>query len=188
MTANHSELINSYIEKLQICLNSESMKGVIKLSRAMKNAWESKKNIYICGNGGSAGNANHLANDFTYGVGLNAGIGMRIEALSSNPSVLTCLANDIGYENIFSEQIRVKGNEEDLLIVLSGSGNSQNIINAIEMANSMNMSNFAILGYDGGKSKKIAKEVIHFNVNDMQVSEDMQLIVGHICMQWLCNN
>ena len=87
MTANHSELINSYIEKLQICLNSESMKGVIKLSNAMKNAWESKKNIYICGNGGSAGNANHLANDFTYGVGLNSGIGMRIEALSSNPSI-----------------------------------------------------------------------------------------------------
>ena len=56
------------------------------------------------------------------------------------------------------------------------------------MANSMNMSTFAILGYDGGKSKKIAKEVIHFNIDDMQVSEDMQLIVGHICMQWLCDN
>ena len=64
----------------------------------------------MCGNGGSAGNANHLANDFTYGVGVNNEAGIKIEALSSNSSVITCLANDIGYENIYSEQIKVKGN------------------------------------------------------------------------------
>ena len=93
--------------------------------------------IMFCGNGGSAGNAIHLANDFIYGAGLGYGKGLRVEALSANPAVLTCLANDIGYENIFSEQIRVKGNVGDVLIVLSGSGNSPNILKVLETGNAL---------------------------------------------------
>ena len=91
----------------------------------------------------------------------------------------------LGYQNIFSEQLKVKGTEGDLLIVLSGSVNSKNIINAIKMAKKFNLSTFAILGFSGGKCKKIVDDYIHYQINDMQISEDMQMIVLNMCIQEL---
>jgi D-sedoheptulose 7-phosphate isomerase len=180
-----NDLIKSYYSKIESCFNSHSMNNIEHLAKRMKIAWENGSTIYFCGNGGSAGNATHLANDFLYGAGILNGIGLRVESLSANASILTCLGNDIGYENIFSEQLRVKGNKGDVLVILSGSGNSSNILNALELANKMGIDTFAILGFNGGKALKIANTTIHFEINDMQVSEDMQMIVGHLCMQWL---
>lgn len=117
-----------------------------------------------------------------------AGIGMRVEALSANPAVLTCLANDLGYDLVYAEQLRVKANPGDVLIVFSGSGNSPNVVKALEMGNTLGMKTFAVLGYSGGKCKEVAQHPIHFAVDDMQIAEDLQLIVGHMCMQWLCAN
>ena len=91
-------------------------------------------------------------------------------------------------EEIFSQQLTVKANPDDLLIVLSGSGNSQNVINALEVGNEIGMKTFAILGFSGGKCKHLAQHSIHFEIDDMQISEDLQLIVGHICMRWLYEN
>ncbi len=99
--------------------------------------------------------------------------------------MVTCLANDTGYQEIFSEQIRVKANPSDLLIVLSGSGNSENILRALEAAKKIGVKTCAILGFSGGKSKDLADLVIHFPIDDMQISEDLQLVVGHMCMQSL---
>ena len=180
------KLIQKYTENLFESLRMDAMKQIPILGEALKRAWLDNKVIYLCGNGGSAGNAIHLANDFLYGAGVNNEKGLKVEALSSNPAVLTCLANDIGYENIFSEQLRVKANSGDILIVLSGSGNSKNVVNALQIGNDLGMQTFAILGYSGGKCRKVAQYPIHFEINDMQISEDLQLIVGHICMQWLC--
>jgi len=178
--------ISSYTKKLIKVLSLDTIYQVQALGEGLLEAWNSKHCIYLCGNGGSAGNAIHLANDLLYGVGAIKGIGMRVEALSANPAVLTCLANDIGYKQIYAEQLRVKANAGDVLIVLSGSGNSPNIISALEMGNSLGMKTFALLGFSGGKCKEIAQYPIHFEIDDMQIAEDMQLIVGHICMQWLC--
>ena len=146
-------------------------------------AWKTKRHVFICGNGGSAGNAIHLANDFNYGIDKVGGVGLRIEALSANASVITCIANDEGYENIFAQQLSVKADPRDVLITLSGSGNSQNIVRALEVGNKLDMQTFAILGFTGGKAKSIAQVPIHFEINDMQVAEDLQVIVGHILMQ-----
>jgi D-sedoheptulose 7-phosphate isomerase len=177
--------IEKYRDLLIRTLNQDAIKQVPVLAASMAEAWTKGSCIYFCGNGGSAGNAIHLANDFIYGAGINNEKGLRVESLSANPAVITCLANDIGYENIYSEQLRVKGNKDDILIALSGSGNSMNIVNAINQANDLDMKTFAILGFTGGKCKNIAQNVIHFDVEDMQISEDLQLIVGHMCMQWL---
>lgn len=155
------------------------------LCKALLETWAKGGAVFICGNGGSAGNAIHLANDLIYGAGKANGRGLRVEALSANSAVITCLANDIGYENIYSEQIKVKGVAGDMLIALSGSGNSPNIINAILQANTIGMKTYAILGFSGGRCKELAKHPIHFPVDDMQIAEDLQLIVGHMCMQWL---
>ena len=111
--------------------------------------------------------------------------GLRIEALSANAAVITCLANDTGYENIYAHQIEVKCRKDDILIALSGSGNSQNITKAIDTAHKIGGRTFAVLAFTGGKCKAVAQNGIHFDVSDMQIAEDTQLVVGHLCMQWL---
>ena len=182
------ELYNVYVKRIESVLNNFDWNSVHKLTLSLQQAWRAGNTVYLCGNGGSAGNAIHLANDFNYGIDKNGGIGMRVEALPANTSILTCLANDEGYETIFSQQLKVKATPDDLLIVLSGSGNSTNVIKALEVGNEMGMKTFAILGYSGGKCKDLAKISIHFEIEDMQISEDLQLIVGHMCMQWLAEN
>jgi len=101
---------------------------------------------------------------------------------------MTCLANDVGYDYIYSEQLAVLANEGDLLVALSGSGNSPNVLKVLEQAKIMKVKSYAILGYTGGKAKAMADVGVHFSVNDMQIAEDLQLVVGHMLMQWLCEN
>jgi D-sedoheptulose 7-phosphate isomerase len=179
--------IRDYADKLTRALRLEAMHDIQELAEVLLEAWREDRYIYLCGNGGSAGNAIHLANDFIYGAGVKNGGGLRAEALSANAAVLTCLANDMGYENIYSEQLRIKANPGDILVVLSGSGNSPNVVKAIETGNAIGMKTFAVLGFTGGRCKELAQHSIHFEIDDMQIVEDLQLIVGHVCMQWLYN-
>ncbi len=178
----------NYINRLINALQSDVIDNIELLASELNNAWVNKKSVFICGNGGSAGNAIHLANDFNYGIDKKSGIGLRIDALPANQSIITCIANDEGYEYIFSQQLKVKASAGDVLIVLSGSGNSPNVVKALEVGNQMSMKTFAILGFSGGKCKDIAQVPIHFPVDDMQISEDLQTMVGHMCMQWLSLN
>lgn len=182
------DLILGYSSRLQEVLASSDWSGVNLLAQDMLRCWQEKRQVFFCGNGGSAGNAIHLANDFLYGVAKKTGGGLKVQALSANSAVMTCLANDVGYDSIFSEQIAVQAQAGDLLIALSGSGNSPNIVRAIEQAKVMDVKSYAILGFSGGKCKELADVSIHFPVNDMQIAEDMQLIVGHMMMQWLYSN
>ena len=124
-----------YLERLTSSFDKEIYKSVSLLARDLLDAWSSKCSVYICGNGGSAANAIHMANDFIYGVGACTEPeitvpGLNVEAITANSGVITCLANDTGYENIFSAQLRAKARKKDILIVLSGSGNSKNVVNA----------------------------------------------------------
>ena len=187
-TLPSTDFFMNYGNRLQASLANAEWAEVAQLAADIHRCWIEKQQVFICGNGGSAGNAIHLANDFLYGIAKRPGGGLRVSALSSNPSVITCLANDIGYDKVFSEQLSVMANPNDLLIVLSGSGNSPNIVAALEQAKAMNVKSYAILGFSGGRSKQIADVPIHFPINDMQVAEDLQLIVGHMLMQWLYEN
>ena len=181
-------IYKDYIKRLESSLDQFSWESVHHLSLSLQQAWRAGNKIFLCGNGGSAGNAIHLANDFIYGVDKIGGMGLQVEALTANSSILTCLANDEGYETIFSQQLKVKAISEDILIVLSGSGNSPNVVSALKIGNDIGMKTYAILGYSGGKCKSIAQYPIHFEIDDMQISEDLQLIVGHMNMQWLAEN
>lgn len=177
-----------YANRLQASLAAAEWSGVAGLAADIHDCWLQKRQVFFCGNGGSAGNAIHLANDFLYGIAKNSGGGLRVNALSANPAVITCLANDIGYDRIYSEQLSVLANPGDLLVVLSGSGNSPNIVAALEQAKRMKVKSYAILGFTGGRCKQLADVPIHFPVHDMQISEDLQLVVGHMLMQWLYAN
>jgi D-sedoheptulose 7-phosphate isomerase len=182
------EIILGYSSRLQDVLEHSDWSSVTSLSEDMLRCWKEKRQIFLCGNGGSAGNAIHLANDFLYGISKKIGGGLKVQALSANSAVMTCLANDVGYHSIFSEQLAVQAQAGDLLIALSGSGNSPNIVSVIEQAKVMNVKSYAILGFTGGRCKELADVPIHFAVNDMQIAEDLQLIVGHMVMQWLYSN
>ena len=189
---NFIEYSKNYVEKLNGTFNDHIFYQVEKLSNDLKIVWSKENCIFICGNGGSAANAIHMANDFHYGVGACGNSpftkGIKVEALTSNSAVLTCLANDIGYENIFSHQLENKASAGDLLIVLSGSGNSKNICKAIKTAKNIGVYSYAILGFSGGDCLKSVDYPIHFPVDDMQIAEDTQIIIGHLCMQWLTKN
>jgi D-sedoheptulose 7-phosphate isomerase len=186
--SNKKVFFESYSKKLQQVLESSDWSPIEELADDIQKCWNEGRRVFLCGNGGSAGNAIHLANDFIYGIAKKTGGGLKAISLSDNSAVITCLANDVGYDYIFSEQLAVQAEENDLLIVLSGSGNSSNIIHAVEQAKKMHVKSFAILGYNGGKCRGIVDVPIHFPVDDMQIAEDLQIIVGHMLMQWLYNN
>ena len=182
----------NYLDQLNGCFSDAIIDQIEILAKDLLAAWVNGRNVYICGNGGSAANAMHLANDFHYGIGACGPgpklPGLRVEALPANAGLITCLANDTGYANIYSHQIEVKGRPDDLLIVLSGSGNSANVVRALEASKRMGLRSYAILAFSGGQCLDLADVPIHLQIDDMQIAEDTQLVVGHLCMQWLNTN
>jgi D-sedoheptulose 7-phosphate isomerase len=193
-TANRSAkssvpaFVAAYQKSLESALHSHDWRNVELLARTLQHCWKEGRGVFLCGNGGSAANAIHLANDLLYGVDKIAGRGLRVHALPANAAVMTCLANDVGYDAVFSQQLEVHARAGDVLIVFSGSGNSPNIVKALEKARELGMNSFAVLGFSGGKCLTLADHPIYFPVHDMQVAEDLQMMVGHMCMQWLRNN
>ena len=179
---------SDYSRRLRTVLQEADWGAVSRLAQELLDCWKTGRQVFLCGNGGSAANAIHLANDFLYGISKTKGSGLKVTALPANSSVLTCLANDEGYDEIYSLQLAVQAQRDDVLIALSGSGNSPNIIKALEEAKKIGMKTFAILGYSGGKAKTLANVPIHFPVDDMQIAEDLQSVVGHMISQWLFKN
>ncbi|MDG2243343.1 MAG: SIS domain-containing protein [Rhodospirillaceae bacterium] len=175
----------SYFERLTEASNRIPLDAVKHLADALMSSWQDGRQVFIFGNGGSAGNAMHLANDWIYGISKTFGSGLRVTALPSNGSVTTCLANDEGYESIYSYQLAVLARPGDIAIALSGSGNSPNIVKALEYCKEAGIESYAILGYTGGKALALADHPIHVAIDDMQISEDLQMTVGHLLMQWL---
>ena len=180
-----AKLFGDYSRRLSTVLEGFDWAPVERLAYELLDCWQTGRQVFFAGNGGSAGNANHLANDFLYALSQTPGSGLRVHSLSANPSVLTCLANDEGYEQVFSLQLAVLARKGDVLIAFSGSGNSPNIVKALEEAKTIGMTSYAVLGYSGGKAKALADVPIHVAIDDMQISEDAQTIIGHMLMQWL---
>ncbi len=178
-------LFHDYALQLSKSLEHFDWQSVSLLAEELRELWNDKRHLFICGNGGSAANALHLATDFIYGIGKGVRPGMRVHALTSNAAVMTCLGNDTSYDQIFSRQLEALAEAGDVLIVLSGSGNSPNILHALEKAKALGIKTWAILGFSGGKAKSLADNAVHFPVNDMQLAEDFQIIVGHMLMQFL---
>lgn len=148
----------------------------MRLAEAIKNA----RKVLVCGNGGSAANAMHWCNDLI-------SVGIRAHALTADIATVTAIANDFGYGLIFERQLTVLGDKGDLLIALSGSGNSSNILRAIIKAQELGMKTWAIVGEPGGKARGLADECT-INGRGMQEAENSQLSIGHEVMLWLRSN
>jgi D-sedoheptulose 7-phosphate isomerase len=174
-----------YASRLAKVLETHDWRPVQQLAEELLDCLHSGRQVFFAGNGGSAANAIHLVNDFIYAMSKRRGVGLRAHALPANQATITCLANDEGYDAIFSAQLAVQAQKGDVLIVFSGSGNSPNILRALEEARRIGMKSYAVVGYSGGKAKALADVAIHFPVDDMQIAEDAQLITGHMIMQWM---
>jgi D-sedoheptulose 7-phosphate isomerase len=143
--------------------------------------------IFTCGNGGSALTASHYVTDWNKMISMSSGGKFRGISLCDNLGLVTAFANDISYDEIFSGQLKSLMDKDDLLVAISGSGNSSNVIKAVEYANSIGAQTLAIVGYDGGNLKKVAKNSVWVNSFDMQLCEDIHLMFGHMVMKKLCN-
>ena len=178
-------IFESYAGRLAAVMAAVDWKTVDPLAAALFEAWRSKRQVFLAGNGGSAANCNHIVNDFVYPVSKVMGKGLRMRSLSESPAIMSCLANDEGYENIFSTQLSVFADPGDVLWVMSGSGNSENIIRILKTAQEIGVTSYAILGFDGGKARKLADNVIYFPTYDMQIAEDLQMVVSNMIVQYL---
>lgn len=171
------------IETLE-ALDVESINTVINVLFA---ASQRKATVYICGNGGSAATASHFVCDFNKGVSNGANKYFKFVCLNDNMPVLTAIANDISYDDVFQYQLQGILNKEDVFIAISGSGNSVNVIKAAKYAKTVGCPVIALTGYDGGVLKTMADFSLHVPINDMQITEDNHMIFDHMIMQILNN-
>jgi len=152
----------------------------------IKSKFDAGKKIITCGNGGSASTASHYITDWNKMVNLATGRKFRGLSLCDNIGLITAYGNDLSYDEIFAGQLRAILDEGDLLVAISGSGNSMNVIKAVEYANESGADTLAVVGYDGGKLKPIAKLSVWVPSFDMQLCEDVHLMFGHMVMKTLC--
>ena len=144
--------------------------------------------IITCGNGGSASTASHYITDWNKMYNLSSGSKLRGVCLADNVGLITAYGNDLDYSSVFSGQLDAIMDEGDLLVAVSGSGNSPNIISAIDKAHSLGGSVLGVLGYDGGRAKPLCDELFHVPSWDMQICEDIHLSFGHLIMKRICKN
>ena len=175
------EIIKRHIFEHQEVLNSiDSLTPAIeKIAILMIDALKKSKAIFWCGNGGSASDAQHLAGEL---VGRFVGDRRPLKsmALNADSAVMTCITNDFGYEHLFSRQVEGLGNEGDILVGITTSGNSQNVLNALDIANKKQMITIALLGKGGGKALSMANEAIVIKSNITARVQEMHITIGHI--------
>lgn len=145
-------------------------------------AYLNKKRIFIFGNGGSSATASHYQNDFNKGISEYIDTKFNFTCLNDNVATLMAIANDIGFGEVFRFQLINKIEEGDLIIAISGSGNSVNVINAVEYAKEQGNKIIGMTGYDGGKLKQLSDVSLHVDVMSMQVTEDVHMIFDHLIM------
>jgi phosphoheptose isomerase len=178
-----SEHFKPYITQLIDALVTVDAKVLDNITDELISAFSNGSDVFVCGNGGSSAISNHWVCDHSKGVCTDTDMLPQVQDLSSTSSVITAIANDIGYEEIFSYQLRMKAKSGDVLIAISSSGNSPNIIKAITKARQLGMVTVALVGFDGGTAKNIADHVIHVNNNNYGVVEDAHQSLMHIIAQ-----
>lgn len=179
--------IRNYFDSHQRLFDQINKAAVLESIQTIQSAFESGKKIITCGNGGSAATASHYILDWNKMVNLATGKKFRGFCLSDNVGLVTAYGNDLSYEDVFAGQLAAIGDPGDLLIAISGSGNSPNVLKAVEYANVHGINTLGVIGYDGGKLLPMVKNAFLVPSFDMQLCEDMHLMFGHMVMKTLCN-
>ncbi len=179
--------IKNYIKEHSNILEKIDLKQLNEVIELIYDAHIKGKKIITCGNGGSASTASHMITDWnkmTMSATKKKFYGF---SLTDNIGLITAYANDTNYENVFKGQLESIMDSGDVLVSVSGSGNSKNVINAVNYAKSIGGFTISIVGYDGGELKKISDKNVHVPSFDMQICEDVHLMICHMVMKKLCN-
>lgn len=175
-----------YLDKLGRLLGALNRDEIDNGIRLIADAWQSGRQIITLGNGGSSLTALHFINDWNKSIFMASGKPFRGRSLVDNMGVVMAYGNDTSFEDIFIEQLKNVMDEGDLVIAISGSGNSENVVRAVNHANDNGAVTLGLCGYRGGKLKQIAQHVVWADVDDMQLAEDAHFFFGHMVMQRLC--
>lgn len=173
------------ILKYASLLEQQSIENLIA---DLSNVADEGRTVYIIGNGGSASSASHWATDMSKGVYHRSGIKMRVLSLTDNVSWITAMANDSSYDEVFADQLRVFGEEGDLLIAISASGNSANILRGVEQAKALGIKTYGVVGFDGGKVKDLCDELVYFKTPSKLYGhvEDLHMMLNHYICDRVC--
>ena len=179
MKNQRENLIKNYVDNFCDVLKKINFKDVLNLKKAIAKSIKEKKNIYVCGNGGSAAISNHLHCDFLNQVSKRSKIKPKIFSLVSNIEIFSAVANDYKYEDVFYYQCKNYLKRGDVLFVISSSGNSKNVVKAAKYAKKIGCKVFSIVGFKGGLIKKISNCSVHIKANDYGMIEDATQIIMH---------
>lgn len=185
---DYTEQINAYLKKEKEVLANLPIEDINDVMNVLEKARSQGRRIFICGNGGSASTASHYVCDFNKGVSFGQKVKYDFECLSDNVPMMMAIANDIGYDDIFIVPLQNKLREGDVVIGISGSGNSENVVRALHYAEETGAETIAICGYGGGRIKELAKHSIHVKVDNMQIVEDVHLMLDHLMMYILASD
>ena len=172
--------IDDYADRLKVALDALDRDQINDVMNVLLRAYEEEKTIYIFGNGGSASTASHYVCDFNKGVSIKLPKKFRFVCLNDNVATVMAIANDCGYENVFFMQLEGKLKKGDLIFAISGSGNSKNVIKAVEYAKQQGNEIISLTGYKGGKLLELSDFPIHANIDDMQIAEDVHMMLCHM--------
>ena len=176
------DYIRGYLGKLNGVLNSLDANEISTVGALLSAARHEGRQVFVAGNGGSAALASHVAVDLGKGCSRNREKRFRVLSLTDNVPWLTAIGNDIAYEDVFVEQLKNYAQKGDLLLAISGSGNSKNILKALQYANSIGCETAGISGFKGGALKDLVQHHVQVRADHMGLIEDAQLIVCHMLM------
>lgn len=182
---SYRKQIDGYYGRLKETIDRIDRDEIDKAMAVLTKARDDSRFVYIMGNGGSASTASHFTGDFNKGLSLNREKRFRFVCLNDNAATVLSLANDVSYEAVFVEQLKNFLSEGDVVMAISGSGNSANVINAVKYAKERGNLVIGLSGYDGGMLKTLSDIRLHVPINDMQVVEDLHMVFDHLMMSIL---
>ena len=184
---NYIDQITDYFEREKRTLDSISKEDLNALMNLLMDAKDEGKTIFIMGNGGSAATASHFVCDFNKGISFGKEKMFRFICLNDNIPTMMAYANDLSYADVFVGPLKNFMRAGDIVIGISGSGNSENVVKAIQYANENGGITVGLTGYHGGKVKKLSRYNVHIPIDDMQITEDLHMVLDHCMMKILCN-
>ena len=185
-TEDIEKFSKSYLDYLKKIFDQIDLSEIKKFVETILDARKRNATIFFMGNGGSAATASHFANDLAFGTN-EYDKPFKVMSITDNVPVLTALGNDYGYDEVFVRQLKVYGEKGDVLVGISASGNSQNLINAFEYALSVGINTVALTAFDGGKMKKMVELCVHVptGMNEYGPAEDAHMMLDHLVGYYL---
>lgn len=174
--------INTYLEHEIDTLKALDVNEINAALNLLLETFEGGNTVFVFGNGGSSATASHFQNDFNKGVSEHTEKKFNFQCLNDNVATVMAVANDIGFEEVFRFQLIGHMRPGDVVLAISGSGNSKNVINAVEYAKSQGAKVIGLTGFGGGKLKELSDVSLHVPVNSMQITEDIHMVFDHLMM------